>query len=414
MYTPSEMVQSHSMIDSPAAKLRRIGTRAAISRASPETRSEAAGGATEAAETSTVGADTVEHSLSALQDRIVRIRGGSERMTDKDRALIKTGRRAGEKLVGEGAAAALTQSEEVALEAIAVADGSRPALLLRADEFDPHDAAIGDWADKLQQLSGVLKLASQSIGRIDIGGQHLGTGWIVRPGYVVTNRHVAQALSDRPEQPTLTLSAQHRATISFGHQIDEAASRPMHPIKAIVLVGDEYIDPLENNMAKLDLAILKVAPIEEELLPTALPTSLLPVSDTIATREVFVLGYPGPATASKLPGSVIAELLGTEAGLKRLSPGEIALGVGKVAGDTKSRTIAHDATTLGGSSGSAILAFDQFKNPLVLGLHFGGYEVKYGPKGVVEYRGRNFAHSFAAMDDVIAAVNAAIAKDRAR
>jgi hypothetical protein len=46
----------------------------------------------------------------------------------------------------------------------------------------------------------------------------------------------------------------------------------------------------------------------------------------------------------------------------------------------------------------------------VLGLHFGGYEVRYGPGGVTERRGRNFAHSFAAMDDVMVAVDAAIAK----
>jgi hypothetical protein len=263
----------HQMIDSPAGRLRRIATRAAINReAAPGQQNESAGGATEATEAGSVGQDTVKQSVSALQDHIARIRGGSERLTDSDRALIATSRRAGDKIVGEGAAASLTRSEEVALEAIAVADGSRPALLLRADEFDPHDPTIGIWAGKLQRLSGALKVASQSVGRIDAGGQHLGTGWMVRPGYVVTNRHVAQALSVQPTDRVLTLNAQSRATISFGYQMNEAVARPMHPIKAIVFTGEEYIDPLADNMAKLDLAILKVGPMDEEALPPPLPT----------------------------------------------------------------------------------------------------------------------------------------------
>lgn len=400
------------MIDSPAGRLRRLATLAATNPQGARSQSESTCGALESAEAGWVGSDTVNQSVSALEDHIARMRGGKEKVTDSDRALIETSRRTGEKLVCEGAAAVLTPSEQTALEAIAIADGSRPALLLRGDEFDPHDATIGAWADKLRPLSDILKTISRSVGRINIAGQHCGTGWMVRPGYVATNRHVAQDISNQPKELLLTLNAQIGATISFGHQIDEAAAHPMHPIKAIVFAGQEYIDPspLVSNMGKLDLAILRVTPVEGEALPPALPSSLLPVSEAVATREIFVLGYPGPATRSGLPQSTIAELLGTQFGLKRLSPGEIALGTGNVAGDTKARTIAHDATTLGGSSGSAIMAFDQVNNPLLLGLHFGGYEVKYGPKGL-EYQGRNFAHSFAAMDEVIAAVDAAVVQD---
>jgi hypothetical protein len=399
------------MIDSPAGRLRRIGARATLTRGGIGEGVQP-GGAAESVEADAIGADVVAQSVSALQEHIARIRGGSERLKDSDRLLVEAGRRAGEKLVSEGAAAVLTPSEEAALEAIAMADGSRPALLLHNDAFDPQDPTIGDWAEKLPRLSDALKRASMSVGRIDLRGRHLGTGWIIRPGYVVTNRHVAQAMSNQEDEKILTLSPQSGATISFGHQIREPALRPMHPVKGIIFAGEEYIDPDESNMGRLDLAILKIGSVAEEDLPPPLPTVLLPVPNIIAGTEIFVLGYPGPAARSRLPQSTIAELIGTEAGLKRLSPGEIVLGVGKVAGDAKSHTIAHDATTLGGSSGSVILGFDRNKSPLVLGLHFGGYEVKYGPRGVVEYLGRNFAHSFAAMDDVIAAVDAAVAAER--
>ncbi len=400
------------MSSSSAGKFRRIGTLATINRSRAESGVETTG-ATEAIEAEAVGADVVNASVSALQDHIARVRGGSGQMTDSDRALIETGRRAGEKLVAEGATAHLSPSEEAALEAIAVADGSRPALLLRDDTFDPHDATIGDWSKKLQGISDALKAASQSVGRVNLGGEHLGTGWIVRPGYAVTNRHVAQELCKNPQEKKLTFGPPKGATISFGHQTGEAVPRPAHSIEAIVFAGEDYIDPFGDNKAKLDLAILRLARAPDEALPPPLPSFLLPAEQTVAGRDVFVIGYPGPAfPRSDLPESVVLSLIGSAVSLKRLSPGEIALPAGTVAGDTKSRTIAHDATTLGGSSGSAILGFDQAKKPLMLGLHFGGYEVKYGPGGVIKRRGRNFAHSFAAMQDVIAAVDAAIAKDR--
>ncbi|MCP3404464.1 serine protease [Bradyrhizobium sp. CCGB01] len=395
---------------SPGGKLRRIGTLAAINRAPGlESRDRA----TEATGDDAISADVVKQSVSALQDQIVRMRGGTAQMTDSDRALVETARSAGGKLATDGAGANLSASEEMALEAIAVADGSRPALLLHDDTIDPNDRTIGDWGRKLRDFGGALKAASQSVGRINMRGRHIGTGWMIRPGCVVTNRHVAQVVSKDPKQVHLNLDSDHGPTICFGHQFNETAPLPQHPIEAILFAGEEYVDPYRSDMARLDLAILKIGagPVQ---LPDPLPSSLLPLDQTVVATDIFVLGYPGPAAGSSLPNSVLMDLLGPQAGLKRLSPGEIALEVGKIASDSKSRTFVHDATTLGGSSGSAILAFDKVGRPLTLGLHFGGYEVKYGPGGVVEYRGRNFAHSFAAMDDVMADVNRAVAAELSR
>src|SRR5947199_9100801 len=126
---------------SPAQTLRRVATLATVNRVQAGTGTEATSRATEGTEAS-VSIAAVGESVSALADHLARLRGGISQLTDEDQKLLETSRRAGTKLVSEGAAAYLSRSEEIALEAIAAADGSRPALLLRNDEFDPHDPTI--------------------------------------------------------------------------------------------------------------------------------------------------------------------------------------------------------------------------------------------------------------------------------
>jgi hypothetical protein len=360
----------------------------------------------------TVCREIVEASISALDEHLVKTAGGRSRMTEDDERILRIGRDATQKLLNEGTGASLSPAEETALEAVAIADGSRPALLIKNDAIDPSDANAGEWADDLRIHADAIRAIAPSVGRIDSGGRHTGTGWMIRPGYLVTNRHVAQVLSKDPTAQQLQLSPLRNATICFGHEAGETQPRPLYDIKEIIFGGTDYIDPQVTNFARLDMAILKLDPADGEKLPPALPSTMIAAAEITSDRDLYALGYPGPTSQSTLPQKTLLRLFGNDVSVKRLSPGEIALTLGGVAGDTGRRTIAHDSTTLGGSSGSAILGFDQVGRPSLVGLHFGGYEVHYGPDGDVEYRGRNYAHCFAAMADVIRTVDAAIVADR--
>ncbi len=66
----------------------------------------------------------------------------------------------------------------------------------------------------------------------------------------------------------------------------------------------------------------------------------------------------------------LAQIFNFQYGRKYISPGMIEVTPGTLDGDPKGWVFAHDATTLGGNSGSAVLGLGA--QPNVIGLHFGG------------------------------------------
>jgi hypothetical protein len=382
----------------------------AIRRSSPGRESTTATEST--GESDAPSREAVEGSIASLDEKLVAGAGGRDKLTDADQKVLDLSRRAAEKLLSEGAEASLTPAEETALEAVAMADGSRPALLIKNDGIDPADPLADIWADELTRYESPIRAVAPSVGRVDSNGRHVGTGWMIRPGYVVTNRHVAQILAVDPAVQLLKLEPSRNATICFGYEAGAGPQRPQFAVKEITFCGEQYIASRNVNMACLDMAILKLDPVDEEQWPSQLPSAYLQTADVTIGKDIYALGYPGNTAGSRLPQETLLKLFGDLESVKRFSPGEISGAIGGVEGDTPKRTIAHDATTLGGSSGSVLLAFDDSRKARLAGLHFGGYEVRYGPGGVEEYRGRNYAHCFAAMSDVLRTVDNTIAADR--
>jgi endonuclease G len=84
---------------------------------------------------------------------------------------------------------------EFAQETIVLRTG-RPVLAVVGDEaqlvFSDPESSV--WKSRLRDASAHLVSAAQAVGRIEVEGHDLawlGTGWLVRPDVVVTNRHVA-------------------------------------------------------------------------------------------------------------------------------------------------------------------------------------------------------------------------------
>lgn len=90
---------------------------------------------------------------------------------------------------------------ELALESI-VLRKKRPVLAIRENaaqlEFDdPEEATL--WRGPLAEASEPITAACRAVGRIDLTGHQdyewIGTGWLVDPDVMVTNRHVADAFA---------------------------------------------------------------------------------------------------------------------------------------------------------------------------------------------------------------------------
>src|SRR5215211_6251549 len=88
-----------------------------------------------------------------------------------------------------------TPGGELQLETIVLRTG-RPVLAIKQGEaqltFDDADSAV--WKSRLTEARPHLMRATGAIGRIEVEGHSLawlGTGWLVAPETIVSNRHVA-------------------------------------------------------------------------------------------------------------------------------------------------------------------------------------------------------------------------------
>jgi len=120
---------------------------------------------------------------------------------------------------------------------------------------------------------------------------------------------------------------------------------------------------------------------------------------------IYVMGFPAePIVAEAAPGNpppragheyeeVLERLYRNRFGSKRWAPGLVEAGPGQLAADQRSWTMSHDASTLGGNSGSCVVDF-QRNGERVVGLHFGG-----------RARVENYAHVMAALRQELAEVH---------
>ncbi|MDR5753015.1 MULTISPECIES: trypsin-like peptidase domain-containing protein [unclassified Caballeronia] len=123
----------------------------------------------------------------------------------------------------------------------------------------------------------------------------------------------------------------------------------------------------------IDIAIMKVDP--EKIMPVEVAGN----SDfeKVATlQSVCIVGFPGPPyeRTGIVDGVdwewVDQHLFGQAYGFKRVAPGVVHRSSGTIGGDEIGWVFGHDATTLGGNSGSGVFAWHDGGG--AFGLHFAG------------------------------------------
>jgi S1-C subfamily serine protease len=178
-----------------------------------------------------------------------------------------------------------------------------------------------------------------SIGRIDLGNAHKGTGFLVADDLLATNRHVLAALTSGAE----VLGA-GVAKVLFKQEV-RSTNPPQHIVS---------IDGVAAIHPTLDMVLLRLQPLGRPVVS---------MSTVRATEEsrVVAIGYPAKDEANN--PLFLASTFGADFGNKRASLGEVLPG-------TAAPTLVHDCSTTQGNSGSPIFDLD---SGLVVGIHRSGF-----------------------------------------
>jgi len=223
---------------------------------------------------------------------------------------------------------------------------TRPSPLVHGavpDDFErpEHSEIFPDWS----AFREAVKPLMPSVGRIDTAGPSLGasatigTGFLVAPGLLMTNKHVLNELS----RGTGVLET-GQGVVRF--QVEDDSFVEDQPRK---------ITGVAKTHPEADAVLLAVEPFSS---PAA---EEYPAIDSARDDddEVVVAGYP--SEISDRNPLFIRSAIGLSLGVLRASPGRIS--------ERGTDSFAHDCSTLGGNSGSPVF---RMKTREVIGLHAGG------------------------------------------
>lgn len=230
----------------------------------------------------------------------------------------------------------------------------RPVLTVSHDEPSLifQDAESEVWRDRLTDARPRLVSAIRAVGRIDLKNSPwfdwVGTGWLVAPDVVVTNRHVAREFGRHSSDGFVFRRGLDRNPISAS--IDFLAELGHEDTRQVPVTRILHIEEEEGP----DIAFLQIQ-ADAHVAPIPLCAQTTGPNEFIA-----VIGYP--ARDSRIPDQQLMEsLFGNVYDKKRLAPGQIVA-------DTEDE-VQHDCSTLGGNSGSVLVGL---KSGHALGLHFAG------------------------------------------
>ncbi|MET7245884.1 metallophosphoesterase [Methylobacterium sp. EM32] len=295
-----------------------------------------------------IGQGEVLESVAAALEVVPEGLGTEERRDDARNAAAKLARRE-----------TLAPQERFALESIVIPD-KRPAIFI---ENGTYTVAHALWLHLDQEpVKARLCRTFRSIGRIELPGHpslpYGGTGFVVGEKLLMTNRHVAEIFA-----AGLGTRIAFRTGLTAGVDFLQERGTPREDAVLIAVRRVVMIHPY------WDMALLEV----EGLDPAHPPLELAvrspedDLADGTNPAEVAVVGYPAfdPRNAADVQTAVFEGVFN----VKRLQPGLLKP---RARVESFGRTVdaaTHDASTLGGNSGSAVI---DIASGRVIALHFAG------------------------------------------
>jgi hypothetical protein len=302
-----------------------------------------------------------------------------------------------ELLGGEHQDREVDESEFGFAEALVLTDGTRPALYVQDGFIDLSDERLkrSGWLDRIVAKEDSIRKLVAATGRIIRGSDRsansvYGTAWILPGGRVATAKHVLEAMTIQVgDEFYLDGNYFVDFAVEAGREIDHDS---VFKIDAIDWASPDLIAQAVDP-AHLDAATFKLTKRDDVPFPDPIPLATAEDAEKILGEEWFFnVGHPArprgswlvdeedddPKTVSR---ALVLALIGDRFGVKRFSPGLVDVQPGFFPGDqVNAHVLTHDATTLGGSSGSGLMA-DGKNGPVIMGLHFAGL-----------FGTRNYAH----------------------
>ncbi len=217
----------------------------------------------------------------------------------------------------------------------------RPVSFSQAGRLEDLSAELAPSFPDWPQFRVAAEPLLYSVGRIDSAPKTpIGTGFLVAPGLLVTNRHVLDMLS-RGTGMLEKGQAVVRFKYEFGSGEDEG---PVDILRAVA------------THPRLDLALLEV----EEPAGGARPPLEVDEAGVELGHPVVTVGYPLEDT--KRNPLFLNVLFAGVFGVKRAALGEVA--------GHAPQALVHDCSTVGGNSGSPVFSM---KTGRVVGVHCEGF-----------------------------------------
>jgi endonuclease G, mitochondrial len=255
----------------------------------------------------------------------------------------------------------------------------RPVLLIQNDTYVAPElpSVIDELAPHKQRIEAAIK----RVGRVEFINHAMpwgGTGWLVDKNIVITNRHVAEIVAEASGNGKFRFKLS-LGGVPFGARLDfkEEFGPAAAGTHEVLLKSVKFIARSDQP----DIALLELKP------NGALPDPLVLLDAASADgQSVGVIGYP--AYDSRNDPQDIARYFGDIFDVKRFAPGLVSQQAGT------QHFFMHDATTLGGNSGSVVIDLATGK---ALGLHFAG-----------TYLEGNFAVTAAEIKKALSGLNATV------
>ncbi len=215
----------------------------------------------------------------------------------------------------------------------------RPAPLSRQGKLDNLGQDFTEIFSDWNAFQKSVKPFLYSVGRIDSLAKRsgVGTGFLVTPKMIATNRHVLDALSNGTN-----MLEKGQAVVRFGQEYSTPDS-----------LGEIHITSVVAVHESLDIALLELEKSNAANARTPVVIEENPVS---AGEAVAAIGYPFDDPVRN--PMFVKALFGGKFGVKRAAPGEVL--------KTSEQAVYHDCSTLNGNSGSPIFSM---KTARVVGIH---------------------------------------------